>query len=108
MIRRPDHQGARAQAPAGRACDRAARAAAPAVDVRSTSAPSRTAWAPAARNATTSPSVSPPSGPTTTAIVPVPRDLQLGQGTAGLLVQHQREVGVAEQAAHLAGRHQAR
>ena len=43
----------------------------PAVDVRSTSAPSRTASTPAARNATTSPSVSPPSGPTTTATVPV-------------------------------------
>src|SRR4051812_12176326 len=50
--------------------DRAASAAAPAVEVRSTSAPNRTAWAPAARKATTSPSVSPPSGPTTTAMVP--------------------------------------
>ena len=86
--------------------DRAARAAAPAVEVRSTSAPRRTACAPAARKATTSPSVSPPSGPTTTATVPDARDQQLGQRTAGLLVQDHGEVGVAQQAAHLAGGHQ--
>src|SRR5687767_1022056 len=49
----------------------AARAAAPAVEVLSTSGPRRTECAPAARKATTSPSVSPPSGPTTTATVPL-------------------------------------
>src|SRR3954453_8558409 len=49
---------------------RAASAAAPAVEVRSTSGPIRTGCAPAARKASTSPSVSPPSGPTTTATVP--------------------------------------
>src|SRR6478735_2022595 len=48
----------------------AATAATPAVEVRSTSAPSRTETAPAATNAATSSSDSPPSGPTTTTMRP--------------------------------------
>ena len=48
----------------------AARAATPAVEVRSTSSPRRTTTAPASVKAATSSSVSPPSGPTTTTTRP--------------------------------------
>jgi len=48
----------------------AATAATPAVEVRSTSAPSTTGRAPAAANAAISSSARPPSGPTTTTIRP--------------------------------------
>src|SRR5919202_3262837 len=72
---RPEPSGPRVAAHRGCQLQRvrtesAARAAAPAVEVRSTSGPSRTGRAPAAASATTSPSLSPPSGPTTTAIEP--------------------------------------
>ena len=95
---RPGRGAARPLSPARAVRDSsAATAATPAVDVRSTSSPSRTATAPAPANAATSSSVSPPSGPTTTTIRPVVGHGERGERRGRLLVQHDGEVGRADQ-----------
>ena len=81
------------------------RAAAPAVEVRSTSAPSRTACGAGGAEGHDLAVGQAALGADDDGDGARRGIVQLGQRTAGLLVQHEREVGVGEQPADLAGGH---